>query len=528
LSYEGSSDAPIDLASGGAEESVGFSRQLSRTAYSPVYSLGALVLGLLGLVAVLLSTMRWLDHSDIVLQRGLYAQKLLLDVQTSVRGYDLSGDRAYLEPAERALPLIRPALDEILELVRDNPSQLRAAREVDSNASAFLALARDSLAHVDAGAGEKPSKERMARGKVTSDSLRASIDVFLGNEYDLGRLRSRQVTMVTWWALGFAALATGGTAYVQCRGMRRRLIAIADTYSGALVTARQRRDQVQALLKELDQELQAVGEIQRSLLPMQLPSIHGVEMAAAYQTSRRAGGDYYDFFRLPPERPGDDRVRYGILIADVSGHGTPAAVLMAVTHSIAHGFAQPAQSPDAMLAFVNRRLCQGYITPNAAFVTAFYAIYNPRTRELIYSSAGHNPPRLRRAGASSFEALNDAQSLPLGVEIDEPYETRRRTLGRGDTLVLYTDGITEARSRSDELFGTERLDEALMSSGKSPSEILAATLAAVERFDGNVVHDDRSILILHVLDRGEEPAQALVDVQFTDLSAAAEPVGSAV
>src|SRR5262245_44795135 len=127
--------------------------------------------------------------------------------------------------------------------------------------------------------------------------------------------------------------------------------------------------------------MRVVADIQRSLLPQKLPAIPGLELGAHYQTSRWAGGDYYDFFPLPDGR-------WGILIADVSGHGTPAAVMMAITHTIAHGYPGPPTPAPKMLEFLNRRLSCCSMRDMEAFVTAFYGIFDPATGTLRYSSAG--------------------------------------------------------------------------------------------------------------------------------------------
>src|SRR5438132_4178240 len=124
----------------------------------------------------------------------------------------------------------------------------------------------------------------------------------------------------------------------------------------------------------LDKELKVVGEIQRSLLPAELPRIPTMDLAVYYQPSARAGGDYYDFFPLPEGK-------WGIFIADVSGHGTPAAVLMAVTHCIAHTHPGPPLQPGRVLEYLNYHLAARY-TNNGSFVTAFYGIYDPETRRL--------------------------------------------------------------------------------------------------------------------------------------------------
>ena len=134
-------------------------------------------------------------------------------------------------------------------------------------------------------------------------------------------------------------------------------------------------EQLQAAYDKLDQELRVVEEIQRTLLPGQLPRILSLDLAAYYQPSRRASGDYYDFFPLPDGK-------WGILIADVSGHGTPAAVLMAITHSLAHTYAGPPAPPGLLLDHINRNLAERYTARTGAFVTAFHAVYDPRTATL--------------------------------------------------------------------------------------------------------------------------------------------------
>src|SRR5262245_11363714 len=182
------------------------------------------------------------------------------------------------------------------------------------------------------------------------------------------------------------------------------------------------RNQLGEALGALDKELQIVGEIQRSLLPQELPTIPGVEVAASYQTSARAGGDYYDFFPLAGGK-------WGIFIADVSGHGTPAAVLMAITHAIAHAQPGTHTPPEVLLTYLNRQL-EAMYTRGGTFVTAFYAVLDPGARTLTYSSAGHNPPRLVRG--EKVIPLDKAALLPLGILPDQQYPEARATLERGD------------------------------------------------------------------------------------------------
>jgi sigma-B regulation protein RsbU (phosphoserine phosphatase) len=235
----------------------------------------------------------------------------------------------------------------------------------------------------------------------------------------------------------------------------------------------------------------AVADIQRSLLPAKLPDVPGLDLAAHYQTSKHAGGDYYDFFPLPGGQ-------WGILVADVSGHGTPAAVLMAITHSIAHTCGDPRCPPGNLLAFVNDRLAAAYTGGGGHFVTALYAVWDPATRVLEFANAGHPSPRVRRPDGS-VESLDGENGLPLGILEGETFPNRQRTLEPGDVLVLYTDGITEARNHGSELFDTPRLDAAVASSDRAATDVLDAVLGAVAEFsDGRAADDDRTVLVAKV------------------------------
>ena len=252
-------------------------------------------------------------------------------------------------------------------------------------------------------------------------------------------------------------------------------------------------DELKRAYDAVDAELQVVADIQRSLLPKTLPAVPTLDLAAYYQTSRRAGGDYYDFFPLPEGR-------WGIFLADVSGHGTPAAVLMAVTHSIAHAHAGPPDPPSQLLAFINGHLTARYTTDSGKFVTAFYGIYDPAQRRLTYACAGHCPPRIRRGDDGRLESMDEEGSLPLGIDPDTTYENSVSVLSPGDRVLFYTDGITEARSPGGELFGMGRLDTVLRASQGSAANLIDQTLAAVEAFTGGrPPTDDRTLLGVRVL-----------------------------
>jgi sigma-B regulation protein RsbU (phosphoserine phosphatase) len=252
------------------------------------------------------------------------------------------------------------------------------------------------------------------------------------------------------------------------------------------------KDELQRAYEALDRELKMVGDIQRSLLPAELPMIPTLDLAAYYHPSQRAGGDYYDFFPLPEGQ-------WGIFIADVSGHGTPAAVLMAVTHCIAHTHPGPAMPPSDVLDYLNYHLTTRYTHQNGNFVTAFYGIYDPKRRHLTYACAGHNPPRLKRCQDGSLLALDSADGLPLGILGEEVYSEAAQQLQTGDQIVFYTDGITEARNPDGAMFGTERLDHSLENCSLQAAGLLDTLLQSVEDFTaGRAADDDRTIIVARV------------------------------
>ena len=252
------------------------------------------------------------------------------------------------------------------------------------------------------------------------------------------------------------------------------------------------REELKETYEIVERELTVVADIQRSLLPQVLPKIPSLELAAYYRTSRWAGGDYYDFFPLTDGR-------WGILIADVSGHGTPAAVMMAITHSLAHGVPGAPDPPAALLGHVNRQLSNRYTASNEVFVTAFYGVYDPSARTLTYSSAGHNPPRLKRCGDGTVNSLEEIGGPPLGLFDELEYEQTTLALKPGDILAFYTDGITEAMDAKNVQFGTKRLDEVLRRCGLDATEIIRATIEAVDLFTGgHPPEDDRTLLVARV------------------------------
>ncbi|WP_373653422.1 GAF domain-containing SpoIIE family protein phosphatase [Schlesneria sp. DSM 10557] len=253
------------------------------------------------------------------------------------------------------------------------------------------------------------------------------------------------------------------------------------------------KEELRQAYQVLDREMKAVGDIQRSLLPSSLPSIPTLDIACYYQPAQRAGGDYYDFFPMPDGK-------WGIFIADVSGHGTPAAVLMAVTHCIAHTHPGPPLPPGKLLEYLNCHLCSRYIGTSSRFVTGFYCIYDPARRVITYACAGHNPPRLKRCQDGSLLSLDQARGLPLGILKETHYEEAELQLQQGDQIIFYTDGITEAQSTDGKFFGTERLDHELEKCSLLANALLNSVLRSVERFaNGRPADDDRTMIVARLV-----------------------------
>jgi sigma-B regulation protein RsbU (phosphoserine phosphatase) len=171
---------------------------------------------------------------------------------------------------------------------------------------------------------------------------------------------------------------------------------------------------------------------------------------------------------------------------------------MAVTHSIAHMLGGPSCPPSRMMNFVNQHLTARYTGGSGTFVTAFYGVYDPATRTLSYSSAGHPAPRLIRS--RRLIPVNHLAGLPLGIDEAEAYPDARLTLQPGDTLVLYTDGITEARNPEGDMFGEAGLDTAASACClPDAAKTLQAILDHLDTFRaGRRLNDDRTLLVARV------------------------------
>ncbi len=249
-------------------------------------------------------------------------------------------------------------------------------------------------------------------------------------------------------------------------------------------------------------EVEHIAAIQRALLPQPIPDIPGLSIAASYQTFDQAGGDYYDFrpLRHLPDARGtvraDQTGPWGMMISDVSGHGPAAAVVMAMLHAILHAYPRSPGGPAELLEHANVHLASKRI--DNSFVTAFLAVYDPGTRRLTYARAGHNPPLLKEGGRrGTIRHLDDVGGVPLGVLDTARYEEAEILLTPGQTLVLHTDGITEARGPGGDMFGIGGLVRALSGCGGEAARFVASIAEPLSRHVAGVrPGDDQTIVAI--------------------------------
>jgi serine phosphatase RsbU (regulator of sigma subunit)/anti-sigma regulatory factor (Ser/Thr protein kinase) len=219
------------------------------------------------------------------------------------------------------------------------------------------------------------------------------------------------------------------------------------------------------------QELKVAQLIQQQFLPHQLPNLPEWQVAAYYGPARVVGGDFYDFIDL-------DKGRIGLVVGDVTDKGVPAALVMARTHSILRAEAPRLVAPGAVLARANDLLAAEM--PEKMFVTCLYMVLEPATGRVVYANAGHNLPYVRTSeGVVEFRATG----MPLGLMPGMAYEERTSHIGRGDSVLLYSDGIVEAHDPEGEMYGFPRL-KADMATELAGTELLDELLDRLHAFTG--------------------------------------------
>ena len=295
------------------------------------------------------------------------------------------------------------------------------------------------------------------------------------------------------------------TRRVASLGVRNRLFQMEDAYrtgdeievlaeSFAKQSARtalyiERVKHVTAEKERLSAELDMASRIQNSQLPSLFPPFPDrkeFSLYASMNPAKAVGGDFYDFFMI-------DHDHIGFVMADVSGKGVPAALLMMVSRVLIKSGLQNGVGPAEALASVNNQLCES--NEEDFFVTVWCAVLNLTTGEGVVSNAGHEHPAVRRAGGQ-YELQIYRHSMPVGTMKDIPFRQHTFQMYPGDSFFVYTDGVAEATSAQDELFGSERMLAALNKDADAqPEQILANVTQAIDDFvDGAEQFDDITML----------------------------------
>jgi len=234
-------------------------------------------------------------------------------------------------------------------------------------------------------------------------------------------------------------------------------------------------------LVSLQNELDVASKMQQSILPREFPKRDDYEVFANMAPARNVGGDFYDLLQL-------DDGRIGLAVADVSDKGVPAALFMMSTRTLLKGAAIGHEGPGDVLREVNDLLNES--NESAMFVTVLYGVYDPATREFTYANGGHNTPLVVHADGSSTE-LPLTGGVALGVMPELPYDQGTVTLAPDDTVVLYTDGVTEAMNADGDEFGVDRLRDVFAANPPNASEQANRTVfEAVHAFAGETPQSD--------------------------------------
>ena len=236
--------------------------------------------------------------------------------------------------------------------------------------------------------------------------------------------------------------------------------------------------------EHIERELQVARTIQQASLPREVPQLEGWRITPIYQPAREVGGDFYDFLEL-------DDGRLGIVVGDATGHGVPAALVMASARSMLRAVAQASNSPGDALRRVNDPLATE-IPPNM-FVTCFYCILDPKSGRLSYANAGHDLPYVWHGGAC--EELR-ARGMPLGLMPGMHYEQKEIVLQKGESALLYTDGLVEAHNPQREMFGFPRLQTLVSEHAEEEKSLEATLLEELYSFVGEGWEQEDDITLL--------------------------------
>ena len=249
---------------------------------------------------------------------------------------------------------------------------------------------------------------------------------------------------------------------------------------------RDREAATQSRERQLKFELDEAREIQRELMPTQMPHLHGFSIANAWQPVGGVSGDYLAAFKFSESRA-------ALCVADVAGKGVPAALLMSNMQAVLKSWASESMAPSELCGKLNKLMCAN--TPLRKFITCFYSELDVARRKLTFTNAGHNPPMLARRDGACVRL--DEGGPVIGAFPDSKFAQREIQLYEGDKLLFFTDGVTEARNADGEEFGEQRVQECLRSyAGRNAAELRTLILNEVTEFCAGNFDDDATLMII--------------------------------
>ena len=374
---------------------------------------------------------------------------------------------------------------ESILLVDDNPTNLQVLFQTLDGVGCKLLIAKNGEMAISIAGKALPDL-------ILLDIMMPGIDGYEVCRQLKSNAATSDIPVIFLSALGdtedkVKGLQLGAVDYITKPFQPDEVIARVNTH----LTIHRLKREVESQKDQLEHELEVVSAVQRKLLPKQLPVIDGFKLAVHYETSRYAGGDYYDILELPDNC-------WGFLIADAEGHSAPAAVLMAMTCALFRSYPGSASDPAEVLHYLNEHLCK---VADPSFMTALYAYYDANAQTMQMARAGHPLPMIFRHSDKKAIELPCPGVYPLGIE---PYEIEipvtETKLEPGDRFLIYTDGLTERFDMGEKTYGEERLLRLLaIDSADDPQGVIAAIMADVEQFAGERPADDDQALLLGIV-----------------------------
>ena len=375
---------------------------------------------------------------------------------------------------------------ESILLVDDNPTNLQVLFQTLEGVGCKLLIAKN-------GTGALAIAGKAMPDLILLDIMMPDIDGYEVCSKLKADTATTDIPIIFLSALGetedkVKGLQMGAVDYITKPFQPDEVIARVNTH----LTIHRLKREVEIQKNQLEHELQVVSEVQRKLLPKKLPEIQGFKLAAHYETSRYAGGDYYDIIELSENR-------WGILIADAEGHSAPAAVLMAMTCALFRAYPDSPDDPAVVLRYLNEHLCK---VAEPSFMTALFAVYDASRKTMRIARAGQPLPMIYRASENKAFELDCPGVYPLGIEpyaIEVP--TTEVALSPGDRFLVYTDGLSERFDTEGNSYGEERLLKPLAAENPAgPRDVVSAIMADVDRFAGDRPADDDQALLLGIVE----------------------------